>query len=66
MSCPGGALVQTANFQAHVRGITSIEANARQYLPQANRGWEERFPGIFQVTDGVVRTGELRGAGLGA
>jgi L-alanine-DL-glutamate epimerase-like enolase superfamily enzyme len=66
MSCPGGALIQTANFQAHVPGITSIEANARQYLPQANKGWEARFPGIFRVADGMVRTRELNGAGLGA
>jgi L-alanine-DL-glutamate epimerase-like enolase superfamily enzyme len=66
MSCPGGALIQTANFQAHVPGITSIEANARQYLPQANEGWEAKFPGVFKVTDGMVRTGDLIGAGLGA
>jgi len=66
MSCPGAALVQTANFQAHVPGITSIEANARQYLPQANRGWDDRFPGIFRVTDGWVRTSHLNGPGLGA
>jgi L-alanine-DL-glutamate epimerase-like enolase superfamily enzyme len=66
MSCPGLALVQTANFQAHVPGITSIEANARQYLPQANEGWDTKVPGLFAVTDGMVRTGELTGAGLGA
>jgi L-alanine-DL-glutamate epimerase-like enolase superfamily enzyme len=66
MSCPGLALVQTANFQAHVPGITSIEANARQYLPQANEGWDAKVPGLFSVTDGVVRTGDLTGTGLGA
>jgi len=66
MSCPGGALVQTACFQARVPTISSIEANARQYLPQANAGWEERFPGIFRVKDGIVRTSELNGPGLGA
>lgn len=66
MSCPGAALIQTANFQAHVPGITSIEGNARQYLPQANSGWEEKFPGIFKVTDGMVRTRALTGEGLGA
>jgi L-alanine-DL-glutamate epimerase-like enolase superfamily enzyme len=66
MSCPGLALIQTANYQAHVPGITSIEANARQYLPQGNRGWEEKFPGMFKVADGMMRTSELGGAGLGA
>jgi hypothetical protein len=66
MSCPGGALIETAGFQARVPTITSIEANARQYLPQANAAWEERFPGVFRVKDGIVRTAELGGPGLGA
>ena len=47
-------------------GITSIEANARQYLPQANTGWEQKLPGLFAVMDGVVKTGELTGTGSGA
>ena len=66
MSCPGAALIQTANLQACVPTITSIEANARQYLPQANKAWEVRFPGMFRVTDGRLRTQEINGPGLGA
>jgi len=66
MSCPGAALIQTANLQARVRTITSVEANARQYLPQANKAWESRFPGMFRVTDGFMRTQEVNGPGLGA
>jgi len=66
MSCPGAALIQTANLQARVSTITSVEANARQYLPQANKAWESRFPGMFRVTDGLLRTGEVSGPGLGA
>jgi L-alanine-DL-glutamate epimerase-like enolase superfamily enzyme len=66
MSCPGAALIQTANLQARVPTITSVEANARQYLPQANKAWESRFPGIFRVTDGMLRTEEVSGPGLGA
>jgi L-alanine-DL-glutamate epimerase-like enolase superfamily enzyme len=66
MSCPGAALIQTANLQARVPTISSIEANARQYLPQANKAWESRYPGMFQVTDGMLRTGEVSGPGLGA
>jgi L-alanine-DL-glutamate epimerase-like enolase superfamily enzyme len=65
MSCPGAALIQTANLQARVSTITSVEANARQYLPQANRAFEPRFPGMFRVTDGLLRTGEINGPGLG-
>src|SRR5262245_10955934 len=66
MSCPGAALIQTTNLQARVPTITSVEANARQYLPQANKRWESRFPGIFRVTDGMLRTQEVGGPGLGA
>jgi hypothetical protein len=66
MSCPGRALVQTAAFQARVPTITAVEANARQYLPQANRGWEKKFPGIFDVHDGMMQTRELNRPGLGA
>ena len=65
MSCPGAALIQTANLQARVPTITSVEANARQYLPQANKAWESRFPGMFRVTDGMLRTQEINGPGLG-
>jgi L-alanine-DL-glutamate epimerase-like enolase superfamily enzyme len=66
MSCPGAALIQTAGFQARVPSITSVEANARQYLPQANQPWEEKIPGMFRVKNGLVATGELAGPGLGA
>src|SRR5262249_18521663 len=66
MSCPGAALIQTASLQARVPGIASVEANARQFLPAANKAWEERFPGMFRVTDGMLGTGELTKPGLGA
>jgi len=57
-------LLQTANLQARVPTITSVEANARQYLPQANKPWESRFPGMFRVADGLLRTEELNRPGL--
>ena len=66
MSCPGAALIQTTNLQARAPTITSVEANARQYLPEANKAWELRFPGLFRVTDGMLRTEEVNGPGLGA
>jgi hypothetical protein len=46
--------------------VHAIEANSRQYVPAANRPWESRFPGIFKVTSGMLRTGTLTGPGLGA
>ncbi len=65
MSCPGAALIQSASLPAHVPGVKAIEANARQYMPAANKVWEPRFPGMFRITDGMIRTGELIGPGLG-
>jgi L-alanine-DL-glutamate epimerase-like enolase superfamily enzyme len=66
MSCPGAALIQTANLQARVPTITSVEANARQYLPLANKAWEAKFPGMFRITDGMLKTKEINAPGLGA
>ncbi len=66
LTCPGASLIQSASLAAHVPTVAAIEANARQYVPAANRGWEKRFPGIFHVTDGSMDTSELNGVGLGA
>jgi L-alanine-DL-glutamate epimerase-like enolase superfamily enzyme len=66
LTCPGASLIHSAGLAAHVPGVAAIEANARQYCPAANRPWEERFPGLFRVTDGTLETGVLTGPGLGA
>ncbi len=66
LTCPGASLIHSAGLAAHVPGVAAIEANARQYVPAANKGWEEKFPGIFVIKDGHMRTGVLIGAGLGA
>ena len=66
LTCPGASLIQSAGLAAHVPGVTAIESNARQYVPAANQPWEERFPGIFRITDGAMKTGCLTGLGLGA
>jgi L-alanine-DL-glutamate epimerase-like enolase superfamily enzyme len=66
LTCPGASLIQSASLAAHVPGVAAIESNARQYCPAANTPWEDRFPGIFRVTDGTLETGVLNGPGLGA
>ena len=66
LTCPGASLIHSAGLAAHVPGVAAIEANARQYVPAANRAWEARFPGIFHIRDGYMQTGELTGPGLGA
>jgi hypothetical protein len=65
LTCPGASLLHSASLAAHVPGVAAIEANARQYVPAANVGWESRFPGAFRITDGRMRTGALNGPGLG-
>jgi L-alanine-DL-glutamate epimerase-like enolase superfamily enzyme len=66
LTCPGASLIHSAGLAAHVPGVAAIEANARQYVPAANAGWETRFPGIFRITDGKIQTEALTGTGLGA
>ena len=66
LTCPGASLIHSAGLAAHIPGVAAIEANARQYMPAANAPWEQRFPGIFRITDGTMQTGVLRGLGLSA
>jgi L-alanine-DL-glutamate epimerase-like enolase superfamily enzyme len=66
LTCPGASLVHSAGIAARVPGNAGIEANARQFVPSANVGWEARFPGLFSVRKGVMQTGQLTGPGLGA
>ena len=65
LTCPGAALVHSVGIAAYVPGTSALEANARQYVPAANAGWEKKFPGIFIVRDGWMRTDGLDGIGLG-
>ena len=65
LTCPGASLIHSVGISAHVPAVAGIEANARQYVPAANDPWAPRFPGVFNVRDGYVRTGELAGPGLG-
>jgi hypothetical protein len=66
LTCPGASLIQSAGIAAHVPGVPAVEANARQYVPVANKLWERKFPGIFRITDGAMQTGVLTGPGLSA
>jgi L-alanine-DL-glutamate epimerase-like enolase superfamily enzyme len=66
LTCPGASFIHSAGLAAHVPGVAAIEGNARQYVPVANKDWEDRFPGLFKITDGMVDTSVLTGPGLGA
>ena len=66
LTCPGASLIHSAGLAAHVPGVAAIEANSRQYVPAANKAWEERFPGVFDVRDGHMNTALLNKPGLSA
>jgi hypothetical protein len=65
LTCPGASLIHSASLAAHIPGLQAIEANARQYVPAANAGWESRHPGVFTITQGRMDTSGLNGIGLG-
>ena len=64
LTCPGAALILSAGIASHVPGVTGLEANAREYVPSANKGWDKKFPGIFDVRNGYLDTSKLDGVGL--
>src|ERR1051326_5824175 len=64
LTWPGAGLTHSVGIAAHIPGVSALEANAREYVPAANRGWEKRFPGIFDVRNGYLDTSALYGAGL--
>jgi len=66
LTCPGASLIHSAGLAAHVPGVAAIECNSRQYVPAANKGWDQRFPGVFDVRNGFVNTGLLDKPGLSA
>ncbi len=65
LTCPGLSFLHSASLAAQIPTIVAIEGNSRQYCPAGNRGWDERYPGMFRITDGTVRTAELNEIGLG-
>jgi len=66
LTCPGASLIHSASIAAHIPGVAAIEANSRQYVPAANKGWDAKFPGVFDVHNGKMNTAVLNGPGLGA
>lgn len=65
LTCPGASFLHSAGLAARVPSVTAIEGNARQYCPDANGAWADRFPEAFDITEGVVDTSRLTGFGLG-
>jgi L-alanine-DL-glutamate epimerase-like enolase superfamily enzyme len=66
LTCPGAALIHSAGLAAHVTEVQTIEANAREYVPIANKPWDRKFPGIFHIKNGTMETANLTRPGLSA
>ena len=65
LTCPGASFLHSASLAARIPTVAAIEGNGRQYCPAPNARWAPRYPGMFRVADGSVKTGELDGVGLG-
>lgn len=65
LTCIGASFLHSASIAARIPTIAAIEGNGRQYCPAGNRGWDQRFPTMFRITDGTVGTAALTGPGLG-
>ncbi|MBN2473979.1 MAG: mandelate racemase/muconate lactonizing enzyme family protein [Pirellulales bacterium] len=65
LTCPGASFLHSASLSARIPTVAAIEGNGRQYCPAANRGWDQRFPAMFEISDGTLGTAVLDGPGLG-
>ncbi|MEQ9071867.1 MAG: hypothetical protein RLO18_34345, partial [Gimesia chilikensis] len=65
LTCCGYSFLHSASLAARIPTVAAIEGNGRQYCPGPNKKWSRSYPGMFKLTDGTVKTGELNGDGLG-
>ena len=65
LTCVGASFLHSASLSARIPTVAAIEGNGRQYCPVANAGWADRFPSMFDITDGTLGTAALGGPGLG-
>lgn len=65
LTCPGRSFLHSASLAARIPTVAAIEGNGRQYCPAANKKWARPFAGMFDIKDGTVATGSLKGPGLG-
>ena len=65
LTCPGASFLHSATLSARIPGVQGIEGNGRQYCPAANTGWDDLYPSMFKITDGMLGTHVLNEPGLG-
>jgi L-alanine-DL-glutamate epimerase-like enolase superfamily enzyme len=62
---PSLALLHSVGLAARTHTILGVEANSRQFFPNANAIEATVHPDLYQVRNGVARTQTLCGTGLG-
>ncbi len=62
---PSLALLESVGLAARTHTILGVEANSRQFFPEANRAVGRVHPGFCEVHNGYAHTESLRGPGLG-
>jgi len=65
LTCPGASFLHSATLSARIPGVQAIGGNGRQYCPAANKVWEELYPSMFKITDGMSGTDVFDEPGLG-
>jgi len=61
---PNIGAVQAAGLAAHSDTLNGVELNVMQFVPASSLAEARRFPGLFQVRDGVHRVDDLGAVGL--
>ena len=65
LTCPGCSFLHSASLAARIPDGGGHRRQRPAVLPGRQRGWAERFPSMFHVTDGTLGTAVLDGPGLG-
>lgn len=62
---PSLALLQSVGLAARTHPVMGVEANSRQFFPDASRDVAAEHGDVISRANGVARTASLRGTGLG-
>lgn len=62
---PSIALIESVGLASRIHTIMGVEANSRQFFPEANRIESKVHEGLYEIRDGYARTSSLSDRGLG-
>lgn len=65
LTCIGPNFLHSASLAAHIPTVAAIEGNGRQYCPEGNLKWENKYRDLFLPINGRIATEKLTGPGLG-